>query len=105
MREGIEEGRKWFAIGAMLVLQICLCWLSLSEVMAMSIFCTGPRLPSLAWFGYIHFVFAGIFLLGLASLPWPRIRMPYIVLLLLTLPALPLQIWLVGQGYLGCDAL
>jgi hypothetical protein len=59
--------------------------------------------PWLRSFGLVHLAYAGLFLFGLAALPLPRLRRCYVVLLLLTLPLLAPQAWLVGGARLFCD--
>jgi hypothetical protein len=101
------ERSDWPLIGVigLLVVQVVLFFLSLSELMAISVFCsvTGGSLPPI--FTIVHFTYLGLFLLGIASLFWQRGRKIYIVAISIALLALPLQAWLLDHGQLQCRAL
>ena len=91
----------------LLVLQIVIFLLSLGPaLMTISVFCTASRSSSLERFGWIHLALAALFFFfGLASLPWARLRWPYVILLLLGLSTLPVQASLVQRGSLYCEVL
>lgn len=103
MFEGAIGSKGWRPVAALLLLQFIA--LLLSERFLWSIFCTGPASSNLGmFFGLVHLLFLGLLILGLVSLFAPRGRLAYITLMLLTLPLLPAQAWLVEQGKLSCDA-
>lgn len=101
------ERSDWPLIGviALLVAQVILFFLSLSELMAISVFCsvTGGKMPPI--FTVIHLSYLGLFLFGVASLFWSRGRRIYIGAISLALLALPVQAWLLDSGYLQCRPL
>ncbi len=88
---------------AALVGQLAILWWSLDGFLALSVFCTVATTPMLWVFNGLHYVYAGLALLGLLSLRWARARLPYLMLLLVTALALPVQLWPVQHGYLTCD--
>lgn len=90
-------------VAGALAAQLGLLWWSLDGFLALSVFCTVAAAPLLWIFNALHHGYAGLLLLGLASLVWPPARLPYLALLALTLPALPVQAWLVRHGHLSCD--
>jgi hypothetical protein len=101
------ERSDWPLVGVigLLAAQVILFFLSLSELMAISVFCsvTGGRLPPI--FTVVHFTYLGLFLFGVASLFWRRGRKIYIAAISIALLALPLQAWLLDNGYLQCRTL
>jgi hypothetical protein len=102
MFEGVVGSRGRWAVAALLLVQLVA--LLLSDRFLWSIFCTGSAPSNLGtFFGLVHLLFVGLLMLGLVSLFAPRARMAYITLLLVALPLLPAQAWLVEQGKLTCD--
>lgn len=79
-----------------------LAWLSMGPLAEISLFCTGAK-GRLEFFGFLHLLFAGLFVLGLVSLAWSRIRLVYAALIVVSLLALPVQARLVDRGQLHCD--
>jgi len=71
----------------------------------MSILCTGPASSTLgALFGILHLLFLIALLCGALSLFVSWLRGPYVLFLLVALPALPAQVWLVENRTLTCDS-
>ena len=87
----------------LLAVQGGLAWMSMGPLSKISVFCTGTRSSSLEAFGYVHVLFAGLFVLGLISLIWTRMRVVYAALIVASLLALPVQASLVDRGQLHCD--
>jgi hypothetical protein len=54
-------------------------------------------------FGVLHFAFLGLLGVGLVSLRFRKLRLPYVVLVIAALAMLPVQASLVSHGALGCD--
>lgn len=100
----MTETEQRLGVILLLFLQAFLAILSFNGVWAISIFCTATRDPALDAFGWLHVVYAGLFLLGLIALMWQRLRLPYAIALALSLLALPVQYWLVHEERLYCDA-
>jgi cytochrome c oxidase subunit IV len=100
----MTEAEQRLGVILLLFLQALLAILSFNGVWAISIFCTATRDPALDAFGWIHFVYAGLFLSGLLAIMWRRLRLPYAIVLALSLLALPVQYWLVHDERLYCDA-
>lgn len=105
MIAGSFYGRRGpLLIAALLALQLLVLLASFGPLMQVSIFCTGPRSSTLAGlFGAIHLLFLGLLLVGALSLRFSSLRVPYVVLLVLGLGALPMQASLVSSGELKCD--
>lgn len=109
MRQAVEmldeenDQRLKVAVWALLGLQLLLLWLSIDAVLAISVFCTGTKSLPLNLFSLLHFAYAALLLLGVASLLLRAARKPYAIGIVVTLAALPLQYWFVGLGYLYCD--
>jgi hypothetical protein len=93
---------RWIVIG-LLGSQLLLFWLSLDALFEIGVFCTWAGSMPLALFGYVHLLYALLFLLGAASIFQPVLRLPYVAAILIALTALPVQIWLVRHHYLQCD--
>lgn len=70
-----------------------------------SIFCTAGHgwLPKA--YATLHLGFAGLVVMGLAALRWPRLRLAYAVLLGVGLVVLTFQPALVASGQLTCAGL
>lgn len=51
----------------------------------------------------LHLGFVGLFLIGVWSLSLARLRMAYVVLLIIAIAALPVQVMLVSRDVLTCD--
>ena len=102
----IGKAHSWtFAVTMSgLVIQGSLLAISFGEYEQISMFCTAPSSGQYAWLGYVHFVYLAEFILGLAALGNVRLRLIYLPLLGLTLPALPFQVYLLDRGVLHCDA-
>jgi len=100
----MTEGRQRLGIVALLFIQTLILYMSINNFFEISIFCTATHEPALEYFGAIHWVYAGLLLLGLVSLAWRRIRLVYAASLLLSLLVLPAQAWLVDEDRLYCDA-
>jgi hypothetical protein len=93
------------AVVALLVLQAALFWLSMDQLMQVSIFCTGGASNPLGLlFGLIHLLFLALLFLGLLSLRVSEFRIWYVGLLAAALLALPAQASLVQHHHLSCDA-
>jgi hypothetical protein len=102
MFEGMIGSRRWWPVAALLLVQFVA--LSLSNRFLWSIFCTGPASSNVGiFFGLVHLLFLILLMLGLVSLLASRARGAYITLMLVSLPLLPAQAWLVEQGTLTCD--
>ena len=101
------ERSDWPLVGViiLLVAQVVLFFLSISELMAISVFCsvTGGRLPP--FFTIVHAGYLILFLFGVASLLWRKGRKVYIVAISVSLLALPLQAWMLDNGQLKCRPL
>ena len=101
------ERNDWplLAVIGLLAAQVILFILSLGELAAISVFCsvTGGQMPPI--FTIIHLAYLGLFVLGIASLFWPRGRRIYIFAISVALLALPVQAWLLDSGYLQCRPL
>lgn len=95
---------KLIAVCVLIGVQAVLFWVSLQAAFEISVFCTATRVPSLELFGYVHLTYLVLLLFGLLSLVWSRIRLAYILLISLALVALPVQVWLVKNDRLYCDA-
>ncbi|HEY0629885.1 MAG TPA: hypothetical protein VGD23_11215 [Sphingomicrobium sp.] len=97
--------RSRIAVVLLLAVQVILFLVSVNAFMSISIFCslTAGRSPPI--FTAIHFVYLGLFLLGIASLFWRRGRKIYIAGIVVALLALPVQLWLLDSGQLRCDGL
>lgn len=92
-------------MAGLLALQLVLLYLSLGPLDRMSVFCTGHGANLFASaIGYVHLGFLVLFIVGLFALRFPALRLPYALLLILGLCALPLQAHLVSTGDLQCDA-
>lgn len=92
------------AVGILLVAQVILFLVSISAFMSISVFCSVTSGGQPALFTFIHFAYLGLFLFGIVSLCFWRLgRKIYIVAIILALMALPVQLWLVDSGRLGCD--
>lgn len=100
----MSERGQLLGIGTLLLVQLAIGGASITEFPVISIFCTASHDAALSKFGYVHVLYGGLFLLGMVSLTWKRGRLPYAVLLTLSLFALPMQYWLVHSGQLYCDA-
>lgn len=100
----MSERGQMIGIGALLLVQLAIGWASITEFPVIGIFCAASHDTALSKFGYVHALYGGLFLLGMVSLTWKRGRLPYAVLLVLSLFALPMQYWLVRSGHLHCDA-
>jgi hypothetical protein len=91
-------------VSTLLALQLLVLALSVGAFMQISPFCAGPRSSSLGrLFGDLHLLLAGLLVLGLLSLRFSPLRLPYATLLALALCTLPLQARLVSSGQLTCD--
>lgn len=100
----MTETEQRLGVIILLIFQALLAILSFGGVWAIGIFCTATREPALEVFGSVHFVYAGLFLIGLVALAWRRLRLVYAIALALSLLALPIQAWLVHEERLYCDA-
>ncbi|MEO6386985.1 MAG: hypothetical protein ABIT16_12225 [Croceibacterium sp.] len=93
-------------ISALLLIQFALFLLSLDAgaFLYISAFCTGPAASRLGLlFGSLHLVLVMLFLMGLLSLSFARLRLAYIGLVMISLALLPVQATFVSQGALTCD--
>ena len=100
--EGPDRTR--IAAGMLLVAQVILFLVSISSFMAISAFCSVTTGGSLPLFTIIHFAYLALFIFGALSLFFWRLgRKIYIVAILVALMALPVQLWLLDNGYLRCD--
>ena len=89
---------------ALLALQFATLVVASGPWLQISIFCTGSASNALgSFFGILHLLFLAAFTLGLLALLVTRLRFPYALFLLLALPALPVQAWLVAEDKLTCD--
>ena len=94
---------------ALLAFQLFMAWASVSfdgfglEWSYLSLFCTASREAAWQWLGWIHFVYLALFLFGCVSLAWPKGRKFYLILLPLSLVALPVQLMLLERNILYCD--
>ena len=71
---------------------------------SITVFCTGPASSGLSLiFGLLHLLFLGLFVVGIASLAFHRVRLPYIGILTVALLMIPVQASLVLNGTLSCD--
>jgi len=104
MKRGTLRNIDLWGVVALLGCQALLLWLSLDVFFKIGAFCTGAGSRLLSLFGYVHFAFAALLLLGLVSLARPALRLPYLVAIAVALTALPVQAWLVDHHYLLCDA-
>jgi hypothetical protein len=100
---GFWSDRLLWAVLAGLSIQIALCWGSLDEWFQISMFCTGTDDPRWEWLGFVHLAYFGLFLLGGVALGWRGLRIAYLVLLPLSLLALPVQVALLDRGIFYCD--
>ena len=91
-------------IVVMLVFQIVMLGVSFGSHPEISILCTGPAPGSVQWpFALLHISFLGLFALGVISLKYHRLRPFYLIVLLVSLAALPVQAKLVHSDKLQCD--
>ena len=89
----------------MLVLQIMVLITSLGNYGEISIFCTGPADGLLPWtFALLHLLFLVLLAAGIFSLKVRWVRPFYLIMLVISLAALPVQAKLVQAGDLKCDA-
>ena len=93
------------AVLVMLVLQIMVLTISLDTYGEVSIFCTGPADGGLLqWtFALLHLLFLVFLAVGIFSLKFRRVRPFYLIILVISLAALPVQAKLVHAGALKCD--
>jgi len=92
------------AVLVMLVLQMMVLIISLSTYNEVSIFCTGPAHGLLQWmFALLHLLLFILLAVGIFSLKWRRVRPFYLIILVISLAALPVQAKLVHAGALQCD--
>ena len=96
--------RAKLAVITMLVVQVLVLLIGLDAYYEVTIFCTGPTTSPYSWiFGSLHFAFLGLLGLGIASLRWRNSRPIYLILILVSLAALPMQMKLVHAQVLQCD--
>lgn len=100
----MTEAEQRLGTISLLFLQALLAILSFNGVWAISLFCTASHDPALRAVGYVHVVYAALFLIGLVAIGWRGLRLPYAIALALSLTALPIQYWLVHEKRLYCDA-
>jgi hypothetical protein len=102
----ILHGRLGAAlVAALLLLQLCVAWLSLTTYEQISVFCTGPASSNLGWlFGGLHLLLLGLLVLGLLALRAVQLRALYIVVLTAALALLPIQATLVQRSVISCDS-
>ena len=92
------------AVGLLLVVQVILFLVSISSFMAISVFCSVTTRGAPPFVTIVHFAYLGLFLFGIASLFFWRLgRKIYVAAIIVALTALPLQLWLLENGYLRCD--
>jgi hypothetical protein len=104
MRQSLFGPRGTAIIAALLALQFAALIVASGPLLEMSIFCTGPASSTLGgFFGILHLLFLAAFVCGLLALLIPRLRFPYALFLLVALPSLPAQAWLVANDKLTCD--
>lgn len=101
----MTEARMIGLVSSLLIFQALLAFISFDPGWTINIFCSATHEPALELFGLIHTIYAVLFLIGLASLKWPRFRLFYAVAITLSLLALPVQAWLVQEERLYCDSL
>src|SRR4051812_688938 len=84
------------AVLVMLVFQIMVLIISLDTYGEVSIFCTGPADGLLQWtFALLHLLFLVLLAVGIFSLKLSRVRPFYLIILIISLAALPVQAKLV----------
>ena len=99
-----ERGNRiLFAVIVLLIAQVVLFLISLDTFMAISIFCSVTTGASPPIFSFVHFAYLGLFLLGILSLFWRRVRLVYLVGISVALVALPVQVWMLENDKLQCD--
>jgi hypothetical protein len=103
MGEDFRSRLLFWLTPALLMVQLLLLLFTVNGLDSISLFCTAASSALLSSLGFVHVAYALLVLLGVAALRWARLRLWYVLLLGLTLPALPLQAWLVGKGLLYCD--
>ena len=92
-------------VGLFLLVQLAGLSISVSGYEQVSLFCTGPAASKLGWlFGGLHLLFLALLMCGALSFVFPRLRLPYVVILCAALAVLPVQASLVHQRVLSCDA-
>jgi len=101
----MTEAREIGLVSVLLIFQSLLAIISFDPSWTINIFCSATREPALELFGLIHAIYTVLFLVGLASLMWQRLRLFYIIAIALSLLALPVQAWLVQEERLYCDSL
>jgi hypothetical protein len=102
--DGEPPDRTRIATGILLIAQVILFLVSISSFMAISAFCSVTTGDSLPFFTIIHFAYLGLFIFGVASLFFWRLgRKIYIAAIIVALMALPVQLWLLENGYLRCN--
>jgi hypothetical protein len=99
-----RSNRTLFAVIALLIAQVVLFLISLDAFMAISIFCSVTTGASPPIFGVVHFAYLGLFFLGILSLFWRRVRLIYLVGITVALVALPVQVWMLENDKLQCNA-
>ena len=100
----LTGSRGLIVVAALLFTQLVVLFLSLGPLVSSSVFCTGPSASSIAGlFGVVHLLFSALLALGALSIRFEVLRLPYAVLLLIGLSALPVQAHLVSTGRLQCD--
>jgi hypothetical protein len=104
MKVGLTGSRGLIIVAALCVTQLVVLSFSLGPLLSASIFCTGPNASSIAvLFGVIHLCLLALLGIGVLSIRFEILRLPYAVLLLIGLSALPFQAHLVSTGRLQCD--
>lgn len=99
------QSRRWLGLTlAGLAVQLVLLWISLSYDITLSVFCTGADSAWLRALGYVHALYLVLLVVGVATLRVARLRPWYLALLLLALPALPVQAHFVRTGAIYCSA-
>ena len=87
-----------------MALQLVMLCVSIGPLVEMSPFCSGTGADRLASiFGGVHALLLLLLVMGVCSIWFTRLRLPYLALVLIGLCALPVQVWLVSHGQLHCD--
>jgi len=100
----MASNRGSFIIVALIGVQLALLYLSLTSLLQISLFCTGPRSgPDGTIFTAVHYLLLALLVMGIASIHYRKLRLAYALLLLVSLTALPFQARFVETGALQCD--
>lgn len=101
----LKDRRGAGLVCGLLLVQIATLWWSMDKAPDISIFCTGPATSIIGtFFGILHMFLGFLLLVGLLSFHFVRLRIPYLVFLIILMAALPVQSMLVSHGTLSCDA-